>query len=92
MDYNSDNDRLRGEIMHRIDINEFKKNVDYYIDLCSKGEIRIEKDGKPICVLMSYDDQYYRALSSLCSLPKVDLGDKDYKDIIGEEILKKTLG
>ena len=75
--------------MCRVNVTEFRKNVFHYIDLCSHEEVHVTKNGEVVAVLSSPDKSYYEALYRLCGcLKDVDNG-KDYKEMIGEEILKK---
>jgi hypothetical protein len=75
--------------MCKVNVTEFRKNIFHYIELCSSEEVHVTKNGEVVAVLSNPDNSYYKALYRLCgSLADVDNG-KDYKEMIGEEILKK---
>lgn len=75
--------------MYHISITEFRKNVNHYIELCKTESICITKYGKEVAVLSSSDTHYYQTLLKLYGcLRKGDAG-QNYKDIIGEEIMKR---
>lgn len=75
--------------MCRVNVTEFRKNIFHYFELCTKEDICVTKNGKVIGVLSNPDDSYFKALSRLSGcLKDVDNG-TDYKEIIGEEIMKK---
>ena len=75
--------------MQRVDINEFKENVFYYIDLCASEEIEITKDDEVVAVLSNPDTKYYQSLERLNGCLKEGDTGEDYKDIIGEEIMRR---
>ena len=75
--------------MCRINVTEFRKNIFHYIDLCSNEEVEITKNGDVVAVLSGPDSQYYDTLIRLCGcLAEGDDG-SDYKDMIGEEIMRR---
>ena len=72
-----------------ISITEFRNNISYYIKLCQTEDLYITKNGKTIAVLSSADKHYYATLERLCGcLQENDTGE-NYKDMIGNEILKR---
>lgn len=74
--------------MYSVDVKEFRKNIFHYIELCSKRDINITRNGEVVAVLSNPDREYYKTLTKLCGCLGEDKGE-DYEDIIGEEILKK---
>ena len=75
--------------MIKIDVNELKENTYKYINLCASQDVEITMNDKVVAVLSSPDASYYQSLFNLCG--SLENGDthEDYKDMIGEEILKK---
>ena len=72
-----------------VDVTDFMNNVDHYIDLCSKGEIHITKNGNVVAILSNPDVKYFETLTRLCGcLKDYDTGE-NYKDMIGKEIMRK---
>ena len=75
--------------MCKVNVTEFRKNIFHYLEACSTEDIHITKNGNVVAVLSNPDKSYYKALYRLCGcLANGDDG-KDYKEMIGEEILKK---
>ena len=75
--------------MCRINVTEFRKNLFHYIKLSSTEDVQITNNGEVVAVLSSPDKQYCQTLLDLCGCLKDDDNGDDYKDIIGEEILRK---
>ncbi len=75
--------------MLKIDVNELKENISKYIDSCASQDIEITVDDKVVAVLSSPDASYYQSLFNLCGSLENGDTNEDYKDMIGEEILKK---
>ena len=72
-----------------VNVTEFRNNISHYIGLCSTEDVKITKNGEVVAVLSGPDSQYYQTLVKLCGcLEKTDDG-SDYKDMIGEEIMKR---
>lgn len=75
--------------MCNVNVSEFRNNISYYIDLSSKETVNITKNGVVVAVLTNPDVGYYRTLVELFGCLNCDDSDRNYKDLIGEEILKK---
>lgn len=75
--------------MLRIDAEELKENLSKYIDLCASQDVEITMNNKVVAVLSNPNASYYQSLFNLYG--SLEDGDtrEDYKDMIGEEILKK---
>ena len=74
--------------MCSVNVTEFRNNIFHYIELCSTEDISITRNGEVVAVLSNPDKKYYQTLAKLCGCLGEDNG-RDYKDIIGEEIMKK---
>ncbi len=74
--------------MRRVNVTEFRNSLSHYIELSSKEEIHITKNGEVVAVLSSPNTNYYQTLTKLCGCLKDD-SDDEYKDMIGEEIMKR---
>ena len=75
--------------MNKISVTEFRKKLNYYIDLSKTEEIAITQYGKVIAILSNGDKQYFKTLTKLCGCLKDSDTDENYKDMIGEEIIKR---
>lgn len=75
--------------MCRVNVTEFRKNIFYYLDLSSKENIHITKNGNVVAVLSKPNGSYYDNLVSLCGCLKENDTGEDYDEMIGKEILKK---
>lgn len=75
--------------MCNITATEFKKNLGYYLTLCSKEDIFISKNGKVIGCLSSSTDKGMKKLIELGGCLKDYDDGKDYDAIILEEMKKK---
>lgn len=75
--------------MCKVNVTEFRNNIFKYIDLCMSEEIQITKNGEVVAILNNPDVKYYQALIRLCGSLKDGDTHEDYKDMIGEEIMKK---
>ena len=75
--------------MNKISVTEFRKKLNYYIDLSKTEEIAITKYGKVVAILSNDDKQYFKTLAKLCGCLKDSDTNENYKDIIGEEIIKR---
>lgn len=72
-----------------VNITEFRKNLSYYLSLVQKEDIHITKNKEVVAILKSPDKNFYEALNRLAGcLKDIDTGE-DYKDIIGEGIMKR---
>ena len=79
----------KGVFMCRVSVTEFRKNIFKYIEQCSSEDVQVTKNGTVVAVLSNPDNLYYEALYRLCGCLKDGDNGKDYKEMIGEEILKK---
>lgn len=70
---------------------ELKNNLSYYLEKSKEEDVYITKNNKVISVLINPQlNALYRLEGLIKELDiKEDLGDRDYKDIVGEEIMKK---
>lgn len=75
--------------MCRVNVAEFRNNLSYYVNLCLKEEVLITKNGEIVAVLSNPDDKYYQTLIKLCGCLKDADSGENYKDMIGEEIMKR---
>ena len=75
--------------MRKVNVIEFRKNIFHYLELCSTEDIHITKNGDVVAVLSNPDKSYDKALCRLCGCLADGDDGKDYKEMIGEEILKK---
>ena len=72
-----------------VNVTEFRNNISHYIELSAKESIHITRNGETVAILSNPDNEYYQTLVNLCgSLKDYDNGE-DYKELIGEEIMKK---
>ena len=71
-----------------ISVTELKK-LSYYIDVLKTDDILITKRGKVVAVLSKPHDEYYETLARLCCCLKTTDTKEDYKEMIGDEILKR---
>ena len=78
-----------GVFMCRVNVTEFRNNISHYIELCSTEEVHVTKNGEIVAVLSGPDSQYYQTLFRLCGCLKESDSGEDYKDMIGEEIMKR---
>lgn len=75
--------------MLRVSIIEFRKKLSYYIDICSSEDVAIIKNGETVAILSSRDKEYQQNLDRLCGCLKDSDEGKNYRDMIGEEIMKR---
>ncbi len=75
--------------MCKVNVTEFRNNISHYIDLCLTEDVHLTKNGKIVAILSNPDASYYQTLVKLCGSLKDEDSDKNYKDMIGEEILKR---
>ena len=75
--------------MCRVNVTEFRNNIFHYIEMCSKEEVSITKNGEIVAVLSGPDTAYYQTLIRLCGCLKDHDTGEDYDDMIGEEIMKR---
>ena len=70
---------------------ELKNNLSYYLEKSKEEDVYITKNNRVISVLINPQLNALYRLEGLIkeSDIKEDLGDRDYKDIVGEEIMKK---
>ncbi len=78
----------RGDIMCYITATELKKNLGHYLQLCNSEDICVTKNKKVIAIISNPDDKALKNFFSLRGVLK-DESDKDSKEIVGEEIMKK---
>ena len=76
--------------MLKVNITEFRKNLSHYLSLVQKEDIQITKNKEVVAILKSPDNNFYAALNRLAGcLKDIDTGE-DYKDMIGEGIMKRN--
>ena len=75
--------------MCSVNVAEFRNNLSYYINLSSLEDVLITKNGETVAVLSNPDNKYYQTLIKLCGCLKNADTNEDYKDMIGEEIMKR---
>ena len=66
--------------MLNISISEFRKKLSYYLKLSSTETINITKNGIVVATLCGVNNDYYHNLKDT---------ERNYDDLIGEEIMKK---
>ena len=75
--------------MQTISVTELRKKLSYYINVLKTDDILITKCGKVVAVLSRPQNKYDEALIRLfCCLKTTDTKE-DYKEMIGDEILKR---
>lgn len=75
--------------MSRVNVTEFRNNISYYIELCSKEDVYVTKNGEVVAVLSNPDTKYYQTLVRLCgALQEGDTGET-YDEMIGKEIMNR---
>lgn len=72
-----------------VNVTEFRNNISHYIELCLAEDVCVTKNGETVAVLSSPDKKYYQTLIKLCGCLKEGDTGEDYKDMIGEEIMKR---
>ena len=72
-----------------VNVTEFRNNIFHYIELCSKEEIQITKNGEVVAILSNPKSKSYQALFDLVGCLKESDTGEDYNDVIGEEIMKR---
>lgn len=75
--------------MCSVNVTDFRNNISHYISLSKKENVQITKNGEIVAILSSPDNQYYEALFRLAGALKINEPIKDYKEMIGEEIMRK---
>lgn len=75
--------------MCSVSVSDFRKKIKEYLTTCSKEKVFITSNGKIVAVLSNPDELYYQSLVSLCGCLKDNDKGEDYKEMIGEEIMKK---
>lgn len=75
--------------MIKISITNFRKNFCRYINLSKTRDVQITKYGKVVAVLSNSDSNFYGALIRLAGSLATDEPIKDYKTLIGDEIMKR---
>ena len=75
--------------MCRVTSTELKNNLSYYLELSSREDVLVTKNGKVISVITNPNDKNFSDFMKLegC-LSKFDKGQK-YDDLLKEEITKK---
>lgn len=81
----------RRYFMCQVNVTEFRNNIFHYIELCSSEEVRITRNGEVVAILSNPDTKYYETLLRLYGCLKEGDTGEDYKDMIGEEIMKKCM-
>ncbi len=72
-----------------VNVTEFRNNISHYIELCLKEEICVTRNGEVVAVLSNPDTKYYQTLVRLCGCLNDDDNGENYKDMIGEEVMKR---
>ncbi len=72
-----------------VNVTEFRNNISHYIELCLTEQVNITRNGEVVAVLSNPDIKYYQTLVKLCGCVKEENSEEDYKDIIGEEIMRR---
>ena len=75
--------------MRRVSFTELKNNLDYYLELSSKEDVCVTKNGKDIAILTNPRDKNYYEFKKLRGCFAEFYDGQDYKKVIGEEIEKK---
>ena len=75
--------------MCKVSVTDFRNKLSYYIELSEIEDIHITKNGEVVAILTSPNKDYYQKLSNLYGCLKDCDTVEDYKDVIGEEIIKK---
>ena len=75
--------------MCRVNITEFRNNISHYIALCSTEDVFVTKNNEVVAVLSNPDNNYYQTLIRLCGCLKDQDTGENYKDMIGEEIMRR---
>lgn len=76
-------------VMCKVNVTELRNNISHYIALCLTEDVQITKNGEVVAVLSNPDKKYYQTLVRLCGCLKEYDSGEDYKDMIGEEIMKR---
>ena len=75
--------------MRRVNVTDFRNNISHYIELSASEDVHVTKNGEVVSILTSPDKEYYQKLVNLCGcLKEYDTGE-NYKDAIGEEIMRR---
>ena len=69
---------------------ELKKNLSYYLKKSEQEDIYVTKNKKVIAVISNPGKSSFDIFMSLQGFLKEFDDGRDYKDIIGEEIIKRT--
>ena len=75
--------------MLNISISEFRKKLSYYLKLSSTETINITKNGIVVATLCGVNNDYYHNLIELFGCLDAKDTERNYDDLIGEEIMKK---
>ena len=75
--------------MCRVNVTDFRNNISHYIELSMTEDIHVTKNGEVVAVLTSPNNGYFQKLISLCGCLKEYDSGEDYKDVIGEEIMRR---
>ena len=75
--------------MCSVNVAEFRNNLSHYIGLSAVEDVLITKNGETVAVLSNPDKKYYETLVKLCGCLKELDSNENYKDMIGEEIMKR---
>ena len=72
-----------------VNVTEFRNNLFHYIEKSSKEDVQITKNGEVVAILTTPDKKFYEALNRLAGCLKEFDNGEDYKDMIGEGIMKR---
>ena len=75
--------------MMYITITEFSKKLSHFIKLCEKEDFSITKNGEVVAILSNPNKDYYQTLDRLFGCLKEKDTGENYKEIIGQEIMKR---
>lgn len=75
--------------MCRVNVTEFRNNIFHYIELSATEDVHVTKNGKVVAILSNPDKKYYETLLRLYGCLKEGDTGEDYKEMIGQEIMKR---
>ena len=75
--------------MRKVTITDLRNNLSHFLELSATGDIQITKKGEVVAILTSPDKAYYQNLNNLYGCLKEYDNGENYKDVIGEEIMRR---
>ena len=75
--------------MISVSITEFRKKTNYYISLSKNEDVQITKYKKVVGILSGKNNDYYNTLNKLYGSLANHYDHTSYKDMIGEEIMRR---